>query len=254
MTMFSLLKYKVSWLVLLVLFTFGCATNRLQDRKIADLADRVQDIEFGALMGLAESADANFFPVSGSLTGGGTGSLDKITSTADNDAAIAMFNAHGTYGDAFMAFTLDDNAGSGDDEPWYVNSGDGGNERWELLDGRFSFMYSKIKNNESDAATITVNDYDTGTVYVNTDGVQEADLPADPTGLVYCFCNDEDSTGAITLDPNVNDIIIIDGALESAGEAIVSSGSIADFLCIYGIDAVYWRVTGYTGTWDGAVD
>lgn len=247
-------RFKSVLLLLPLLLVLSCTTSHNLENRLAQLETKVQDIEELGVMGLAEGVGASFYPVSGSLTGSGTGSLDKISGTADNDAAIAMFNAHGTYGNAFFAYTLDDNGGSGDNEPWYIESGDGGDERWELCDLHGTYTYSKCEISESDAATVDISSNESGIVYINTDGAQEYDLPADPTGYIICIGNDEDSTGAITIDPNGTDIIILDGAVESAGEAIVSGGAVDDYICLIGIDSTYWRETGYTGTWDGAVD
>jgi hypothetical protein len=225
-----------------------------------EIKDLKSEMEISSLLGMAEGAKANIYPYTGGLTGGGTGALDKTTGTNDGDAAIVLLSDHATWGNAFMPYALDVDGGNDEDPPWIIDSGDGGGaatvEDWELLDGRFNNMFSKISIDESNDATVDISslDYKTGTFFINTDGAQEYDLPANPTGLVFCFANDEDSTGAITIDPDDADYIILDGAAESAGEAIVSTGAIEDQVCIIGIDASYWKVTGYLGTWDGAVD
>jgi hypothetical protein len=100
------------------------------------------------------------------------------------------------------------------------------------------------------AATVTVNDYDTGTYFANQDNdAIEFNLPTDPTDLTFCFGNGQ--TGgtpiaqAITINAN-NGYIIVDGTAE---RSFTSSGDGKDNICIVGLDSGYWKAIGYQGTW-----
>ena len=75
---------------------------------------------------------ADFFPMSGGLTGGGVGSLDKVTGTEDKDTAIVILNDDATYGNAVFFYSLDVDGGGAESAPWIIDSGDAGNEDWEL--------------------------------------------------------------------------------------------------------------------------
>lgn len=128
----------------MLLFGFGCVTTSPDlETRLAQLESKVAEIEDLGVMGLAEGVGASFYPATGALTGGGTGALDKITSTADKDAAIVMFNDEATYGNAFMPFTLDVDGGGTESAPWLIDSGDGGNEDWELTDVYANELYTK---------------------------------------------------------------------------------------------------------------
>jgi hypothetical protein len=118
----------------------------------------------------------------------------------------------------------------------------------------FNRLFGKMYMSNETAATVTVNDWDTGTHFLNTDNdVIEFDLPADPTDLTFCFGNGQ--TGgtpiaqAIKLTPNASDYLVLDGTANSAGSSIESSGDGKDNICIVGLDSGYWKAIGYQGTW-----
>ncbi len=76
---------------------------------------------------------ASVYPVLQDLTGGGTGALDKITGTVDEDGALVLLNAdHGSYPGFGAGYSLDADGGAGDLAPWRVDSGDTG-EDWIMV-------------------------------------------------------------------------------------------------------------------------
>lgn len=86
-------------------------------------------------------------------------------------------------------------------------------------------------------------------VYINgDDDVITFNLPAVPTNKVFCFGNNS-FTNAITVNPDDSDYITLDGITASQGEAVVSSGNKKDWICVIGLDASNWKVTGFAGTW-----
>jgi len=101
-----------------------------------------------------EEAEASFYPFSGGLLGGTTGKLDKITGVVAKDTAIGMFEADGTYGDAFMPYVADD-SGDGESEPTIIDPDEAGDLRWKLLD--LYGMDLHILGDDIFAATNTAN-------------------------------------------------------------------------------------------------
>ena len=77
---------------------------------------------------------ASFYPFSGGLndTGATTGELEDKTGTSDKDAAVVILNDHGTYGNAAFFYGLDADGGAAESPPDIIDSGDGGDEDWEL--------------------------------------------------------------------------------------------------------------------------
>jgi hypothetical protein len=220
------------------------------------LDTKVKRIEIMALSG---SAAADFYPcrdVDWEGTGPNVGDCDDISGTNDLDALFAVILGETYFGptlNLFMPYILDvDNAGT-EDFPWIVTADDGGDERLLLADVVFNRLFGKMYMSNETGDPITVNDWDTGTHFINNDNdAIEFDLPADPTDLTYCFGNGQ--TGgtpiaqAITLDPTYGDFIVLDGT-DYKG-AIESSGNGKDNLCIAGLDSSYWKTTGYQGSWD----
>ena len=236
---------KKFFILFFVLLFVGCATSN--DRMIK-LEQKVRELEDMVLIGATEEAGASFYPFTGGLDGGTTGMLDKITSLSDKDVAFGALQGDATYGNSFFAYTHDTGSSVGNDLPWTVDSGDVGTD-WILLHGRFKYMYSKLEPSKETGATVTVYDYETGTVFINDDNdAIEFDLPADGAGCAFCFTNDYDSSAVMTIDPDASDYMILDGTVASQGEAIKSGGDIKDNICIYGLDNSYWKVIGLVGT------
>lgn len=92
-----------------------------------------------------------------------------------------------------------------------------------------------------------------GYYFNGDDDAVEFDLPPAATGKQFCF----DAylyARVVTIDPDGNDIIVLGGVAESAGEAIVSSGAVDESICLIGLSDAIWVAKAGVGTWDGAVD
>ncbi|MBC8318697.1 MAG: hypothetical protein H8E41_12400 [Desulfobulbaceae bacterium] len=83
-----------------------------------------------------------------------------------------------------------------------------------------------------------------GGVAVNGDAdVIEMDLAAAVVGMSIMIV--DGFGGAITLDPNGTDTIVLDGTTAAAGEAIISSGAKGDFASLVCVVANEWIVIGH---------
>jgi hypothetical protein len=97
-------------------------------------------------------------------------------------------------------------------------------------------------------STPTTVSGNSGYYYNAIAGVIEFDLPADPTGTAFCF-NSYTNAQVVTIDPNGTDVITLNGTAASAGEAIVSSGAVDEFICLHGVNTTTWISWGSKGTW-----
>lgn len=63
------------------------------------------------------------------------------------------------------------------------------------------------------------------------------------------------STGAnaVKIRPEASDVIVLNGAANSAREAIVSASAAGDFVCLIAKDATNWYTLGRSGTWTAEV-
>jgi hypothetical protein len=88
-----------------------------------------------------------------------------------------------------------------------------------------------------------------GQWHVNTSGAgQTYTLPPLATGLWGCF--ETNSASVLTIDPSGSEIIRHDGSDGSAGQALASAGTAADFLCVKADStATHWLTRGRAGTW-----
>jgi hypothetical protein len=244
---------KLSVLLMAIVFLAGCATV---DPRVTALEEKVVKLERKLVMGQATGAGANIYPVTGALTGGGTGALDKITSTADKDAAIAMFNAEGTYGNAFMPFTLDEAGGCGTEAaPYCIESGDAG-EYWELTDGWFMTMYGKIPvvvDAAASAVTITAAQARSGTLFINTlAGTKQYVLPPAEAGMSVCFRNGQGNARILQVDTDGTDYIVLNSTgvrTTGAGDIYAATASAKNQICLAAFDATDWYVISEIGTW-----
>lgn len=94
-----------------------------------------------------------------------------------------------------------------------------------------------------------------GRWYINTDTGDAFDrtLPSVAAGMSACFLTK--GAEVITLDPQNDDVIQLDATALTAGNAIDSSGTAGDFICLLGIDSTNWVTLGRRGTWsDGGAD
>jgi hypothetical protein len=251
---------KLIFFVMALTVIAGCVTT---DPRITQLEQKVARLERQVVMGAATGAGASFYPATGALVGGGTGALDKIPSTVDKDAAIVMFNAEATYGNAFMPFTLDEAGGCGTEvEPYCIESASAG-EWWEMADvwGMNLFTPGKIKgkidviadaNGRSIAkGTITSGSEIMGDIHLAT-GTGTWLLPAmaatDGTGWSMCLFST--TADDVILDTD-GDMFLFDGTYETAGDTLTIS-DIGAYICVvltdYATDVAHWTVFGYNGT------
>ena len=188
--------------LIIIILLAGCATANLEE-KVTKLEARAARVEMMALSGFAA---ANFYPardVDWEGAGEAGGDLDYIPSTADQDVSYVMILGETYFGptlNLFMPYILDGSSAASEDFPWVVTASDGGTEDWLLADVVFNRLFGKMyMSNETGDAGITVNDWDTGTYFVNSDADDiEFDLPADPTDLTFCFGNGQ--TGGTVID------------------------------------------------------
>ncbi len=260
---------RIVLLIAVVVFALaGCATL---DPKVADLEQKVAKLERqvrNIQMSGATGAGANIYPVTGALTGGGTGALDKITTTGDKDAALVMFNDESTWGNAMFGFTLDVDGGGTESVPYIIDSGDGGNEDWEWVSMYARSFYGYTPWKEITGSCTFGTDCDGTLVRLVWGGVilSSADdttitLPeivaSAPTttqvlpGAAICVFN-KDANENFLLDCHTNDNFIDEtGTANAAGEYIGSTAaatSAGDFICVVAINDAAWSVAGYRGT------
>jgi hypothetical protein len=244
---------KIGILILFLMFFVGCSTFQ----RIDDLDRRATILEEEREMGLAEGVGAATRMwgrdcIDGSCAAGKN--LDDITAGGAGaiDGDVAIVPADPTYG--FLIYLMDDDSAAAESLPNIVDPDTAGDHRWILqgttLQKIFGKMYVSVET--GDPVTVVVGD--TGTMFINgDDDAIEFDLPADPTDLVYCFGNGHVAgtpvAQVITIDPDASDYIIYNGITAAQGEAIVSGGVGMDNICLIGLDASYWKVTGYIGGW-----
>jgi len=92
---------------------------------------------------------ANFYPFSNGLDGGAAGDLDAKTGTADKDAGIVIVNADSVVTDfravtgaMGSAYSLNADGAAVQSLPGIVDSGDAGNEDWNLVPWMAQGFYS----------------------------------------------------------------------------------------------------------------
>ena len=239
-----------------ILFLASCATLQ-SDQKFNDLEKRVEQLEMSQGAGVG----ANFYPFR-ALVGDVAGTLDHLdgASLSDKDVAFVIMEGDplNSRNSVFMyVLNATSNCG-GTDLPWYVrpasNPGSDPNEKcWELVDVWGDTVNGGMIASAQTAASPNIEDYNTGTYYLNQDDdAIQFNLPVAAANLIYCFGNGSDGDPIdqiITIEPDGNDMIILDGDECGAGVNIASTADGNSGLCIIGIDANIWKVTGYTGTW-----
>lgn len=250
-------------LIFSVAFLYGCAT--VPDPRVDQLEAKVKKLERQVMMGAATGAGKNIYPVTGALTGGGTGALDKITSVADQDAALVMFNDEATWGDAFIPYTANDGAET-EYSPYAIDPDEAGTIRWQWVPIYGRSVYGNAPYLSIGASCVIGTDCDGalvriawgGTILVTADAVTIT-LPeivaSGPTavqvtpGAYLCVFNKDDNENFI-LDPHANDYIIDEvGAPNAIGEYIGTTDGTpstrGDYICLWASDADYWMVSGY---------
>jgi hypothetical protein len=256
---------KIFVLIMAIVVMAGCTTT---DPRIDKLESKIAKLERQMIMGQATGAGANIYPVTGALTGGGTGALDKITTTSDKDSAVVMFNNEATWGDAFFPYTLDVDGGGTESVPYLIKSGDGGNEDWRWIDVYGRNLYGQIPFLSVADSCVIGSDCDGtkvrlawGGVIQNTVTAKVITLPeivaSAPTsiqvvpGASICIMN-RDANETTTVQTHANDKITLLGVQSSADRYIISTGSATSvniFCCVIADAADNWTVMGYSGTW-----
>lgn len=255
---------KLLILIMAIVFLAGCATV---DPRVTVLEEKVAKLEKRIVMGQASGAGASIYPVTANLIGGGTGALDKITSVADGDAALAILSENATWGDAFIPYTADDNSAT-EAIPYVVDPDEAGALRWHMMDVYGKKLYGHIPvvttpdsctiGSDCDGALVRVA---WGGIITSTADANAVTLPeivaATPTavqvvpGASLCVIN-IDASEHFHLVPNAADSITDEvGAKNAAGHYIattLAATSAGDFICVVATAADNWQVMGYRGT------
>jgi hypothetical protein len=105
---------------------------------------------------------------------------------------------------------------------------------------------------EKTAATYTLGTatYDSyGTLFINADNdAIDFTLESAAAGMMACFAQGQGVSGAITVQPNTGDYLVVDGARGTAATDYTSSGDGEDKLCVWAQDDTDWIVFE-KGTW-----
>ena len=89
-----------------------------------------------------------------------------------------------------------------------------------------------------------------GSVFVNGDNdAVDLTLPSAVAGMAVFIVQGQGVSGAITIQPNTNDYLVVDGVRGSAATDYVSTGAAGDRICVVAVSADDWVVTTETGTW-----
>ncbi len=104
------------------------------------------------------------------------------------------------------------------------------------------------------AATYTIGTDDAhepyGTLFINGDNdAIDFTLPSAVAGMSGCIMQSQGSSGAITIQPNTGDYLVVEGARGVAATDYTSSGETKDKICVIAIDTDDWIVTSEVGTW-----
>ena len=120
-----------------------------------------------------------------------------------------------------------------------TQSTDGSSKKILVSDAWKPMIVSK-----SSGATLTDNEM-YGVVWVTAEAI--ITLPAVEVGQSVCVYST--TAALVTVNPNDNDRIILDGAALSDGVAILSESAAGDFVCLIGDSAAGWTTLGMSGAW-----
>jgi len=220
--------------VLLVLGVFlsfvGCSN---QSVRLDQLEKKVAELEDEMLMGGAGGIAANFYPAH-LLTGGAAGALDKITSTENLDVGIVVLLEDGTYGNAFFPYVLDVDAAGTEAVPSIIDSGDAGNEDWELCKLYGEEIIARTSWGPQITGAITLGDELTevwNKLYLVSAACTVTLAKASTVGYgatVGFYVRDTTETLIIEIDNA--DKINLHGTPLDAGDTIDSPGNVGDFI------------------------
>jgi hypothetical protein len=203
---------------------------------------------------------------SNTLTSSATGWTANLNLSADAFVPTTAANAAGEIGYASNAFSFyansEDLTLTASSNTWTVGTGTG------VTDISFGAI-NLVATGHVDAGTrlietttdINVTVDGSSGVYINNHASTiNYTLPADPEtaggdSKIFIFRNRQ--ANAITITPAAGDVIELDGADETAGETIVSTGAVGEMATLVGFDdggTDRWIVFSTNGTWDGGTD
>lgn len=138
---------KLYWVMAIVILGF----MGYQTYNSHQLEKRLKKAE---LMQLTQQAGADFRPFT--AFEGSPGGVDQPTNVDDGDVGFLVLEENATYGDMFFPYALDTDGGSGDSFPEYIESGDGGSERWRLAHGGFGgiMLHAQSANDPSPTSDV----------------------------------------------------------------------------------------------------
>ena len=137
-----------------------------------------------------------------------------------------------------------------------LSAGSVGDSEMDYTEVTLSDFVSDLPVNTSikTAATYTVGTDDAnesyGTLFLNGDNdAIDFTLPSAVAGMSACFVQGQGVAGAITVQPNTGDYLVVDGVRGTIATDYTSGGEGADKLCVIAADATDWIVTSEIGTW-----
>jgi hypothetical protein len=195
----------------------------------AGFADNTDDTGSGSLGSNLSSSTDDILSDNGTILLGGTGSTNNETLDFDFESTANVIALSSTSGATEL------NAGSFQ----LVTTGD-------IMGG--------VNISSKTAATYTVGTDDShesyGTLFINGDNdAIDFTLPSAVAGMSACFMQGQGVSGAITVQPNTGDYLVVDGVRGTAATDYDSSGDGGDKLCVIAMDATDWIVTSESGTW-----
>jgi hypothetical protein len=250
--------------IVLIVFALSSCVSTVEYKK---LEDKVAKLEKDVKMAGLERVGTSFRPYSGGL-GTGANALGKTTGTVDKDAAVVITNDETTWGNAAFFYSLDADGGGTQSVPYVIDSGDGGDEDWELVDVYGRSVYGLTPFKEITSSCTFGSNCDGALVRLVWGGIilSSADdttitLPeivaSAPTatqvvpGASICVIN-QDTNENFLLDCYTDDHFVDEaGAANGNGQYIgttAGASSLGDFICVVAINATTWQVVGYRGT------
>lgn len=247
-------RFIVLCLALVLLFSFGCAGLQ-SGGNYNELEQRVDDME----LIIASLTAASFRPHT-LITGGGTGSIDKIDgdSLSDGDTAVGVLEDHATYGNTLIVYVLDATSSCGGDDTatppkFFQPDTNAGTKCWELAGfyASQSVAPMKVVPHSSGNDTLTADEVMNTLLYITV--ATELELPAIGTAsaevqIGSSFCAFTVGAIAISLDPT-GDSITLGGVEDTDGDKITNTSTAGDFICLVAAVADGWVAPTNPNTW-----
>ena len=214
-------------LILITILLFAVLTGCATTQQMANLEQKVADLEDMVVMGGTEGAAASFYPASAGLIGGQAGKLDKITSVSEDDVAMVAMEDHATYGDMAFIYVADDDSAASESAPHIIDPDEAGDIRWKIANARFirkhDFALSDETNTNITEAHILNNRYIT-----NNGSTSEADLvlPALSYTVSVIFIQEEVGTYIMEINPPSGELFDHDGTPLDVNDCIDSHNEV----------------------------